>query len=323
MAAPSTALDYIAATTQKRIIPYMVDQVTMTNTTLNMLVQNATFLDGGDYISQPIMTSLPTSAVVAYSGVDIIPSNFQANEQGAVFDWKFYAIDVSITGSDEVRNDGIPAAINLVTTRMKEADIAMRDRLGSDLQGAGTADGGKAFLGFQAGIDDGTNTNVYGGVSRSAFPVWKAYRNGNGGVARALTMGLIDTAFQNTQWDSDTINLIVTTPGCLTRFTQILQSMQRITTGEVAVAGYKNVSYRGYPIISDMHVQTTPSEIMWGLNTRYLQMYFKKGRYFKWRPFQTIGNQDVISGKILVAMCFIVARPASQFAIVDLNSSLT
>jgi hypothetical protein len=322
MAAPSTALDYISAITQKRIIPFMVDQVTSTNTLLNLLVQNASFLDGGDYISQPIMTSLPTSAVVAYTGADILPNNFQINEQGAVFDWKFYAISVDIVGSDEVRNDGIPAAINLVTTRMKQADIAMRDRLGSDLQGDGSANDGKAFLGLTAAVDDGSHVDVYGGVSRAAFPVWKSYVNSNAGTARALSIGLIDTAFQHTSWDSDTPNLLIGTRGLVTKFTQLLQPNQRFLSGETAVAGYKNVFYRGYPLISDDHVQTTPVEKMWGLNTKYLQMYFKKGRFFKWRPFQTQSNQDVISGKILLAMCFINSRPASQFLITDLNSAL-
>lgn len=324
MAAPSTALDYISATTQKRIIPYMVDQVTQTNTLLNLFVQNASFLDGGDYISQPIMTSIPTSAVVAYTGVDIIPSNFQINEQGAVFDWKFYAISVDIAGPDEVRNDGVAAAINLVTTRMKQADIALRDRLGSDLQGDGSADGGKAFLGLKAGVNDATGFNNYGGVERSAFPVWSAYKNFSGGV-RPLSIKLIDTAFSLTSWDSDTPNLLATTRGCVTKFNQLLQPIQRIQSGEVAVAGYKNVFYRGYPIISDDHIPKGTEgdgEYLYGLNTKYLQMYFKKGRFFKWRPFQTQPNQDVVTGKILLAMCFVVSRPASQFVITHLDSTL-
>jgi hypothetical protein len=322
MAIPSTALDYLSAITQKRIIPFMVDQVTQTNTLMNLLIQNASFIDGGEYITQPIMTSLPTDAVVAYTGADILPNNFQVNEQGAVFDWKFYAISVDIVGQDEVKNDGVAAAINLVTTRMKEADIALRDRLGSDLQGDGSADGGKAFLGLKAAVDDGSTVDVYGGVSRAAFPVWKSYVNSNGGVARALSIGLIDRAFQNTSMDSDTPNMLVGTRGIVTKFTQLLQPLQRFQSGEVAVAGYKNVFYRGYPLISDDHVQKTPVEKLWGLNTKYLQMYFKKGRFFKWRPFQTQSNQDVVSGKIMLAMCFINSRPASQFLITDINSSL-
>lgn len=322
MAAPSTALDYISATTQKRIIPFMVDQVTQTNTLLNLLVQNATFLDGGDYISQPIMTSLPTSAVVAYSGVDIIPSNFQVNEQGAVFDWKFYAISVDIAGSDEVRNDGIPAAINLVTTRMKEADIALRDRLGTDLFGDGSNDGGKAFLGFKAAINDAGGYDNYGGVSRSAFPVWSSNVNTSTNL-RALSIPLIDNGYEHASMDSDAPNLNVTTRGGVTKLNQLLQPIQRIGTGEVAVAGYKNVYYRGYPVISDDHCPNAADpdgEHFYGLNTKYLQMYFKKGRFFKWRPFQTQANQDVITGKILLAMCFVVSRPASQFVMNKLSS---
>lgn len=322
MAAPSTALDYLSAITQKRIVPFLIDQVSKTNTTLNLLIKNAVFLDGGDYISQPVLTSLPTSAAIAYSGADVIPANFQENEQGAVFDWKFYAISVDITGPDEVRNDGVAAALNLIKLRMQEAEIALRDTLGSNLQGDGTAFGGKAMLGWKAAVDDGSVVDSYGGISRAAYPVWKAFRSANGGVARPLTLSLMDTATQNVSWDADVPNLYVTTPGLLTKFTSLLQPFQRIMGAEVGVSGYKNVFYRGYPIISDMQVQTSPSEIMFGLNTRYIQMYFKRGRFFKWVPFQRQGNQDVITSKILLALCLVVSRPASQFQITDLSSTL-
>lgn len=321
-AAPSTALDYISAITQKRIVPFMIDQVTKTNTTWNLLVKNATFLDGGDYISQPVLTSLPTSAAIAYAGADVFPQNFQENEQGAVFDWKFYGISVDITGPDEVRNDGVAAALNLVKLRMQAAEIALRDTLGSNLQGDGTAFGGKAFIGWKGAVDDGSVVDNYGGISRAAYPVWKSFRSANGGVLRPLTLSLMDTATQNVSWDSDVPNLYVTTPGLLTKFISLLQPMQRINSAEVGVAGYKNVFYRGYPIISDMQVQTSPCEIMWGLNTRYIQLYIKNGRFFKWVPFQRQGNQDVITSKILLALSLVVSRPASQFQIFDLSSAL-
>jgi hypothetical protein len=209
---------------------------------------------------------------------------------------------------------------------MQEAEIALRDRLGGDLQADGSGyDGrypGKAIVGWNAAIDDGSTVDSYGNISRSAFPVWKAYRNGNNGTLRPLSVALIDNLTQNTSWDSDAPNLYVTTPGLLTKFCQLIQPMQRINSAEVGVAGYKQVFYRGYPIISDMQVPTSPSEYLYGFNTRYIQMYFKRGRFFKWVPFQRQGNQDVITSKILLALCLAVSRPASQGKIVDLSSSL-
>ena len=322
MAAPSSALGYLNSITHKAIIPYVVDQVSQTNTTMNLLIKNAQFLDGGDYIDQPIMTGLPTSAVKAYSGTETFDDNFSENVQGAVFNWKFYGMRVCVSGPDMVRNDGFLAALNHVTLRMKEAEIAMRQRLGSDLQGDGTADNGNAFLGWQAAIDDGGSVDSYGGVSRAAFPVWKSFKSSNGTTPRALAIALIDNAVQNTSWDSDTTNLHITSPGLLTKFTQLLQPLQRINSGEVAVAGYKNVFYRGYPVISDMQVPTTPSESWIGLNTRYIQLYFKRGRFFRWIPFQQDTRADLISSMILLAMILVVSRPASQFRIVDLSSAL-
>lgn len=316
----ATALDYISTTTQKRVIPYMVDQVAKTNTTLNLLVKNATFLDGGDFITQPVLTSLPTGMVISYSGSENFPINSQNNEQGAVFDWKFYGIAIDIQGPDEVRNDGVAAILNLVKIRMQTAEVALKQVLGTDLQGDGTG-AGNPIIGFKAAIDDGTSYDNYGGISRAAYPVWKAYKNANGSVNRALTTSLLDAMYQNTSWDSDCPNLNVTTLGLLTKFGTSLYPIQRTERSDLGVQGYTNLSYRGFPVISDMQVSTSPEEWL-GLNMRYAQMYFKRGRFFKWVPFQRLGRADTLTGLILVAMCFLISRPASFGRITDLSSTL-
>lgn len=326
MSAPTAALDYMSSITQKRIIPYMVDQVTQTNTTWNMACKNAIFMDGGDYISQPVLTSIPTSKAVPFSGTDSIPSNFQENEQGAVFDFKHYAIRIDLPDTDLDRNDGVAAAMNLVRLRCHEAEIALRDRLGGDLQadGSGYDAGypGKAIVGFAAAIDNGGTVDTYGGISRASYTVWKAYVNANGAVNRALSVDLIDTGYQNTSWDADCPNMNVTTPGLLTKFCQLIAPIQRINTAEVGVAGYKQVFYRGYPVVSDMQIQTTPDEFWYGLNLRYHQLYIKRGKFFKFTGWQRPVGQVTISAMILLTVCYIVSRPASQFKLEDLDSTL-
>lgn len=323
MPAPSTYLDYLNTTTRNRVVPFMVDQVSKTNTTFLTLNKNAIFLDGGDYIAQPILTGIPSQMVTSYTGTEIFPQNFQGNEQGAVFDWKFYGISIDISGPDEARNSGIAGLLNLLRIRMQTAEIAIRDRLGADLQGDGTGNSGKNLVGWAAAIDDGNTVDDYGGVPRSAFHCWKAPVLGHGGVLRAFNTGLVDTGIQLAALDSDAPNMFVTTPGIVTRLNQAAMPIQRTERSDYTSYGFRNVGYRGYPVVGDQQVQTSPCEVLYGLNTRYIQLYYHRDRHFRWVPFQRQGNQDVVTGKILLALCLIVSRPASQFVITDLDSTLT
>lgn len=323
MAAPTTSPVGINTMVKEVIVPYMVDQYTQTNTYMNLVFKNHDMIKGGNYVNQPIMTNLPTSFVTRYTGAQTIPANFQVNEQGAVFNFKFYAIDVSIAGSDDVRDDGPEAVFDIAATRMAEAELALRDATGTDMQGDGTTFGGLGIIGLDAAVDNGNVAPSYGSVTRSLVPVWNGYVNSNGSVARALTVPLLDTMWQNTAWDSDSIDLILTDRGCATRINQLAQPMQRVTTSESASIGYKQIFYRGIPVVSDDHVPTTPRQRLYGLNMKYHQIYTKLGRFFKWRPFQTVNDQDTISGKILLALIYIVSRPRSNGKILDLDSNLT
>ena len=305
------------------IVPYMVDQFTSTNTFINLCFKNHDEIKGGNYLNQPILTNLPTQYVTRYSGAQTIPANFQVNEQGALFNFKYYAIDVSIAGTDDVRDDGPDAVFDIAATRMVEAELALRDAVGTDMQGDGTLYSGLEIVGLDAAVDAGTVAASYGTVSRSLVPVWQGYVNSNSNVARALTVPLLDTMWQNTAWDSDSIDLILTTRGLSTRINQLAQPMQRVTTSESASIGYKHIFYRGIPVVADDHVPTSPRERLYGLNMKYHQMYTKPGRFFKWRPFQTVNDQDTISGKILLVMIYVVSRPRSNGKILDLDSTLS
>lgn len=325
MPAPATNLNYIQSTTKDVIIPTMADLISKTNSQLGLFIKNAVFLSGGDYVVQPWLTSLPTSAVRPYSGNETFTPNFSQNNIGGVFDVKFYGGRVDVTGPDMLRNSGTEAALNLVRIAMQAFDLALRDTLGFDLVGDGTGIGGAypglALVGWEAAIDDGTTATTYGGASRTAYTVVKSYVNANGGINRALTVSLLDALFQNTAMNSDCMNLGVTTRGLVTKIGTFVQPMQRIMGSEVGNIGFNQVRYKNYTVISDDHVQTSPGEIFYGLNTRWLQMYIHKDRFFKWNPFVWIPGQDVMTSLVTVALMIINARPGSQGKIVDLDST--
>ena len=105
----ATALDYIDISMQYHVVPTIIDQVSQANVGINLAMRNASYLDGGSYVSQPILTSLPTQFVKAYTGPVTFPDNFQENEQGAVYPISFYGINIELSGTDLARNRGVKA----------------------------------------------------------------------------------------------------------------------------------------------------------------------------------------------------------------------
>lgn len=320
----ATALDYIDIAMQYHVIPTMIDTVSQANVLINLAIRNASYMDGGSYVAQPVLTALPTAFVKAYTGPITFPDNFQNNEQGAVYPICFYGINIELNGPDLARNRGAKQTLNLLKSRMSAAEIAMRQRFGTDIYGDGTTDGGASFVGLKAYVDDGTNYDNYAGLSRAANPgVWGSTvlspaAPGN----RALTTGLVDVMLQDTTVGTDRPNLHITTRGCVTKMAQLIQPIQRAVTGDLGSWGFKNIAYQGYPVVADDFVPTSPGELWYGLNTKYMQMWFLTGRFFQWIPFEKIPKTDTWCAQILTACAFVGNRPGSQGVINSLDSTL-
>lgn len=316
----ATGLDAWDVGTRYYVIPSYIDIVSRANTLVNLGIRKAQFMDGGSFVSQPIITGLPTESVKAFTGAYRFPDNFDEDEAGAVYPINFYAVNIQMTVPDLARNRGSMQVLNLYKTRMKKAEVAMRQRFGSDIYGDGTADGGAAFTGLKAYIDNGDSYDNYAGISRSAVPDWAATALSNNSN-RALTTSLIDTAEMDASMGAERPNLHVTTKGLVNKLAQLIQPIQRTVQGDLGSWGFKNIAYKGYPVVSDDFVPTSPGELYYLLNTRYMQFWFLTGWFFQWVPFMRIPGTSIWCAQIYVATAFVGNNPARQAVIQALDST--
>ena len=313
------ALGELSAITEKLFIPRLVDNVLNSNILLVFLARKATKLDGGTSIAQPVILAVNNSAA-SFSGADLMATDTNTNFDGAEFNWAQYYVTISINGLDAIKNSGRAAVVNLLKSRIQLAEASLRQTMGNHLQLDGTGSGGKDLLGLAAAVDDGTNVGTYGGLSRTTYTNWKSQYSANGGVARALTLALMDTVFGNCTKDNDRPNLIVTSHLAYNAYMSILQPYYR-NTGDASLAssGFSNVLYQGRPVVVDEQVPTSANHKMWFLNTRYLELYVHADTNFKFVPFIQLARQDQAIAKVLWAGQLVCSSPRMQGQLRDLT----
>ena len=258
----------------------LADSVTNNNAVLYFLNKkgNVKPADGGRTIVQELEYA-ENSTYKRYSGyeqLDISPSDvFTAAE----FDWKQGAVSVSISGLEELQNSGRQRIIDLLESRIKNAERTMQNNVSSDMYSDGTADGGKQIGGLQSLVAD-TPTNTVGGINRSTWTFWKNFSYDaitDGGAA--ATSGNIQ-AYMNTVWlnivrGTDRPNLIIADNAFYNLYWQSLQAIQRIMSSGAAEAGFTSLKFMDADVVYDGG---------YGGNAPANHMYFLNTDYIYWRP---------------------------------------
>ena len=315
------ALDQISATTQEFYVPLLKDNILRSNPTLIYMARKEQKIDGGSVIRVPVVLGLNTSAT-SYSGADTFDLSFDEEITAAEFNWVQYVITISITGLDDIRNNGGRAVLNLIRSKLQIAEASLRNRMGVDLQGDGTGNNNKNLVGLKALVDDGTNYTSYGNLSRTVYPSWGGQLYANGGVGRACTLNLMNNAFESAVLDNARPNLLTTTHAVYTHYMLMLQPQMRYSDARLADMGFSNLKFQNRPLVVDEQIPTSPTHKIWMLNTDHIDLYVHRERNFRFVPFQVIYNQDVAVAKILWAGALAGSEPRLNVQLTDLDPTL-
>lgn len=194
--------------------------------------------------------------------------------------------------------------IDLLDGRMQVAEGRLLNRIGSDIYLDGTGNGGKNITGLGAAVAS-TNTNTYGGISRSAYTFWKnvsysGLTNGGAAVSAANISAYMTNVSLQLVRGSDKADLIVADNNYYAFYVNSLQAIQRITNVDEGAAGFASLKFYGGGTSADVVLDggvgaNSPANQMLFLNTKYIFL-----RPHKERNFVPIGgerqavNQDAI-----------------------------
>lgn len=295
--------DDLTSKTNKFIVPRMVDEVYKSSPLFTRLrSKNMERFEGGTSIRHPIMYAKLKGGPFTRGGS--FDTSYVQTDTAVEVNVKYYYVNCTLFGIDNVLNRGPEAAMSLVETKMVNASGRMADLLGTDifLDGQGTNSQPIALDGLDASVDDGTNYVSYGGITRTdlssvASSGINAYVVNSVG---ALTLSAVQTAYGSAWFGREHVDLIVTTQPVWDIFWNKIQPQQRFReeSSDVAKIGFQAMRYNGASVTVD---QLTPSGFMYLLNTKFIQFWITTMPKYQfgftgWKESQ---NSDDVAGQYL------------------------
>jgi hypothetical protein len=289
MANPSSALTEIVTTTLRNRSGKLQDNVSKNNALLNRLKKKGKVkpVSGGRTIVQELEYA-ENGTFRRYSGyeaLNIAPSDVFT---GAEFNYAQAAVAVSISGLEMLQNSGEAAIIDLLESRIQNAERTMVNNIALDCYSDGTADGGRQIGGLQLLVSSNPTTGTVGGIDRSTT-IGSFWRNkkfsgvtdGGGAVTAANIQSYMNRLYLQLVRGSDAPDLIVADNNFYRLYLESLQANQRFADADTASAGFQTLKYMGADVVLDGgYGGGSPTSTMFMLNTDYIYFRPHADRFF-------------------------------------------
>lgn len=238
--------------------------------------------DGGRTIVQPLEMSLNTNGGW-YSGYDVLNTTPSDPFTAAEFAWKQAYVPVSWSGLMERQNMGKAQIFDLIYALIDNARKSLYDLVGAAAYSDGTGYGGKQMHGLGLFVVANPTTGTVGGIDRSVTTQWRnkartvdfdAAVNIASANPSPFLQALNALSIDCTR-GRDRPDLYVADPIGYQRYLESLQPIQRITSEEVAGAGFRGLKYYGVGGSADFALENNnyiPSKTVYALNTDYLYL---------------------------------------------------
>lgn len=273
----SPNLSEITATTIRNRSRMLADNVSENNALLMRMQERDKIrpVSGGETILQEL-TYAENSTYKRYTGYEILDIDASDVITAAEFSWRQSAVAVSMSGLEMLQNTGRERMIDLLESRIDNAEKTFVNNLSADLYSDGTADGGKQINGLQALVASSPTTGVVGGIDRAQFAFWR-------NQTQSGSLASIDTAIRaqmQSLWvqlvrGTDMPDLIVADNRTYQAYWGALQDQQRYLDSRMAEHGFESLRFNQADVVLDGGVGgSIPQNTMYFLNTDYIH----------WRP---------------------------------------
>jgi hypothetical protein len=329
MAIPNTNWSEITTTTLFNRSRKLADGVTKNNALLRRLSQKGKVkpFDGGQAIVQE-MEYAENGTFKRYSGYDVLSITPSDVFTAAQFPIAQAAVAVSISGLEMLQNSGKEKMIDLLESRIGNAERTMQNNLSNDCYSDGTADGGKQIGGLQLLVADTPTSGTVGGIDRSSWQFWR--NNVQSFAAAGLTPGsatiqtMMNRAWLAVTRQADRPDLIIADNTYFRYYWESLQSIQRITDDRNGMAGFASLKFMDADVVFDGGFQGVSGATTWtsGGGAPSSHMYFLNSDYLFLRPHKDRNmvpldpdrfsvNQDAMvkligwAGNVTTSNCFL------------------
>lgn len=253
-----------------------------------------------------------------YSGYETINIAPKEILTAAEFDWKQAASTVSINGLEkDVQNVGKEEMINLLDTRIGNAERTMKNKVCIGMYADGTGNDGKEFGGLQLLVADDPTTGTVGGISRASHTFWRnqVYDASTDGGAAATSANI--TSYMNRLYlrcvnGDEKPDIIVSDKNYYELYWASLQAIQRVAREDRAGFGFQELVYAGNVPVVYEDSTGIPANHMYFLNTDFIYFRYAPKRLFAPTKKREPLNQDAEVHMILLAGNLTLANAMRQ-----------
>ena len=282
----SPGLSEIISTTLRNRSGKLADNVSNNTALLYRLKEkgNRRPFSGGRTIVEEIAYA-ETGTFKRYSGYDTVDISASDVFTAAEFDIRQCAVAVTMSGLEELQNSSKEMVIDLLSSRIENAERTMMNNMSNDIYSDGLADSGKQIDGLQLIIAD-AGTGTVGGINSTTWSFWKNqfydFSDESVTPGASTIQTAMNTLYLNCSRNRDMPDLIVADNTYFRFYWESLQAIQRINNSKLAEAGFENLRFMGADCIFDGGI---------GGNAPASHMYFINSDYMFYRPHR---NRDMV-----------------------------
>ena len=273
---------------------------------------------GGTQIICPLMYG-KNSTAKSYAGYDVIDVIPQDGLSAAEYDWAQYAVGISISGIEEFKNQGDAKMINLLESKIKQAELSLIDLMADDLFATTQATTALNSL-YLMVSDDGTGT--LGNIVSGTYTWWKNYFKSGASTSVAYE-NIIPISFDvllNTAKGNDRPDIgIMGSAAFLALEAQLVKTINfvpQLKNVNAANVGYDNYMIKGCTLMYDENC--TAAQIYF-LNTKYIELVTGAGKDFVSTPWIKPDNGDYKTSMILWYGNLVCSNRARQGKVVTIT----
>jgi hypothetical protein len=309
---PSPNLSEIVTTTLRNRSGKLADSVSENNALLSRLRKRGRVkpVSGGRTIVQELEYA-ENSTFKRYSGyeqLDISPSDvFTAAE----FNYAQAAVAVSISGLEELQNSGESQVIDLLESRISNAEKTMVNNISADVYSDGTADAGKQIGGLKLLVDFTPATGIVGGINAADWTFWRnvafdCTTDGGAAATSNLMQSYMNRVYVQLVRGTDKPDLIVADNRYYRFYLESMQAIQRVSSDSMASAGFTSLKYMDSDVVLDGGYggnAATAAGVGVGGGASTGTMYFLNTNYIFFRPhsnrnFVPIGGERMAVNQV-------------------------
>lgn len=289
MANPSSTMTEIVTTTLRNRTGKLQDNVSKNNALLNRLKRKGKVkpVSGGRTIVQELEYA-ENGTFKRYSGYEVLNISPSDVFTAAEYNYAQAAVAVSISGLEGLQNSGENAIIDLLESRIANAEKTITNNIAIDCYSDGTADGGRQIGGLQLLIAATPTSGVVGGIDRSTTigTFWRnkafsAVTNGGAAMTAANVQSYMNRLYIQLVRGPDKTDLIVADNNYWRLYLESLQAIQRVASSEMAEAGFDSLKYMNADVVLDGGFGGgAPVNSMFFLNTDYIYFRPHGDRFF-------------------------------------------